>query len=329
MNGQQSRLELFARNTQVIKKDFIWQNTLIKRLAALLYAAESKEMDCEAIHESHDLIKKHTGLFSAFRGNSVISIATMLSLSSDRNVQLSNTLEVYELLKKEHFRASDFLVVAAYQIAAHAKASDFEHIVRRAKAFYDGMKQEHWFLTGQDDYIFAAMLGLSDVELSAGLDRMEQLYDDLKPEFFSGIGLQSLAQVLVLSGKSAEAETRVLALRDTFRARGIRLDRTYTLSSLGVLSLLPADIEKIVREVDEAYEYLRTQKGFGAFTVSKQELLLLSAGLVAFDYVDHAKSGIVNTAISTSIVDIIIAQQAAIAAAAASSAAAAGASSSG
>lgn len=323
----QSRLELFAKNTQKIKKDFIWKNTLIKRLAALLYAAENKKIDCEAIRDCHNHIKKNTGLFSSFRGNSAISIATMLSLSDDKNARLMGTLNVYDLLKKVHFRASDYLAVAAYQIAAHAKPSDYLQIAQRAKAFYDGMKQKHRFLTGQDDTIFAAMLGLSDVELSTGLARMEQLYDDLKPAFISGTAVQALAQVLVLSGKSMELETRVLELRDAFRARGIRLDKVYTLSSLGILSLLPSDIETIVCDVADSYKFLRTQKGFGSWTVTKQELLLLSSGLVAFDYVDDAKKGIVNTAISTSIVNIIIAQQTAIAVAAASSAAAASSSS--
>ena len=62
--------ELFSSNMQKIKKDFIWQNVLLKRLAAMLYAAEDKVIDSNAIHESHELIKKNTGLFSAFRGNS-------------------------------------------------------------------------------------------------------------------------------------------------------------------------------------------------------------------------------------------------------------------
>jgi hypothetical protein len=230
-------------------------------------------------------------------------------------------------LKKEHFMASDFLAVAAYQIAAHADFSDYTRIAERARAFYEGMKKQHFILTGQDDTIFAAMLGLSDVDVPTGLSRMEQLYIDLKPEFLSGTGVQALTQVLVLSGKSAEAETRVLALRDSFRANGVRLDKIYTLSSLGVLSLLPEDIGTIAGDVSDAYAYLRTQKGFGSWTVTKQELLLLSAGLVAFDYADQAKKGIIGTAISTSIANIIIAQQTAIAAAAASSAAAGAASS--
>ena len=42
----ENKLELFANNAQIIKKEFTWQNALTKRLAALLYAQEGKTIDC-------------------------------------------------------------------------------------------------------------------------------------------------------------------------------------------------------------------------------------------------------------------------------------------
>lgn len=317
-----ARLELFADNAQRIKKAFAWQNAMVNRLAALLYTVENKAADNEAIRASYELIKEHTGLFSPFRGTSVISIAALLSLSAEQETQLANTLAVYDLMKDTKFRASDYLVIAAYQIAANSTSDQYLRTVERAKMFYDSMKTKHRFLTGQDDYIFAAMLGLSDIDVDKGIDRMEQLYTALKPEFLSGNSVQALTQVLVLGEEASEAAAHVLALRDAFRARGIRLDKEYTLSSLGVLSLLPCNSEDIVTDVSETYEFLRTQKGFGSWSIGKQELLLLSAALVAFKYVEDVRNGIINTMLSTSITNIVIAQQAAMAGAAAASAAA-------
>ncbi|MBT2289698.1 DUF4003 family protein [Paenibacillus albidus] len=318
-----ARLELFAANAQKTKKTFIWQNAMINRLAALLYAVEDKIVDDDAIRESYELIKDNTKRFSAFRGNSAISIAALLSLSPDKKTRLTDTLAVYDLMKAAKFRASDYLVVAAYQIAANTTSSQYEQTVERAKAFYDGMKANHRFLTGQDDYIFAAMLGLSDLDMERGLSSMEQLYAELKPEFPSGNSVQALTQVLVLGEETSGTSANVLALRDAFRTRDIRLDKQYTLSSLGVLSLLPCGQETLVDEVSETYDYLRTQKGFGNWAITKQELLLLSAALVAFWHVEEIRSGILTTAVSTSITNIVIAQQTAIAVAATSSAAAA------
>lgn len=105
------------------------------------------------------------------------------------------------------------------------------------------------------------------------------------------------------------------------------MDKTYTLSSLGILSLLPSDRDSLVDQIVETQDWLRTQKGFGGWSIDKQELLLFSSALIAIQYVENLRNGVLTSAISTSITNIIIAQQAAMAAAAAASAAAASSSS--
>ncbi|MGN7416016.1 DUF4003 family protein [Paenibacillus sp. SAF-068] len=322
------RVELFVTNTQIIKKSFKWQHGMMHRLAALLYAAENKTADGEVIRQSHELIKKNTKLFSSFRGHSAISIATMLSLTTDENAKLADTLHVYDLMKEIKFRTSDYLVIAAYQIATQVSSDQFQPTVERAKSFYDGMKAEHRFLTGQDDYIFAAMLALSNLDVDTGVARMEQLYRELKPEFSSRNSVQALTQVLVLGEDTPDAGARVIDLNQAFRKRDLRMDKTYTLPSLGILSLLPSDRDTLVDQVAETNDWLRTQKGFGGWSIDKQELLLFSSALIAIQHVENLRKGVLTTAISTSITNIIIAQQAAMTAAAAASAAAASSSSS-
>lgn len=316
-------VEKFAANTRRVKENFFWQAPMNKRLAALFYTAAGKEADCDAIRRCHEMMKGSTGIFSMFRGNSALSIATLLSLAEDPSALFDHTLAVYDQMKEAGFWSSDYLAVAAFQIALHGRPEDASRIVSRAKDFYDGMKSSHWFLTGQDDYIFAAMLGLSDVEVERGVADIEGLYGELKPAFLLGNGVQALAQVLLLGGEAAQNVPRVLDLRKALRERGIRLDREYTLSSLGVLALLPGREREIADEVAEAAELLRRQQGFGVWSVGKQELALLSASLTAYNKVDEAQSGLLASTLSTSITNIIIAQQAAVAASSAAAAAAA------
>lgn len=323
----QEKLNLFASNAQTIKKEFTWQNALTRRLAALLYAQENKPIDCAAIRQCHTLIKNSTGVFSAFRGNMSLCVAAMLSLSDDPERLLDNTVKVYGLLKGAKLYASDYLAVAACQIAAGADPCNYLAVVERTRAFYDGMKAYHRFYTGQDDYIFAAMLGLSDLEPVTGADHVEQLYARLKDEFWDKNSVQALAQVLVLGGISDETTNRVFTLRDALKAQKLRLDRGYSLPVLGILALLPVDVDIIVRDLDEARLYLRAQKGLGSLSVEKQELNLLSAAMIAWEYADSVKSGVLTATISTSITNIIIAQQAALIAAISVSSATAAASS--
>lgn len=321
------RIDLLGENTLEVKNRFFWQNTLTKRLAALLYAMEGKAVDCDAIQESHDLIKRNTGVFSMFRGNMAIAVAALLSFSQNRQQLLSDTITLYGNLKDAKYWSSDHLVMAAYQIAAHADPREYGQVIERARAFYDGMKARHWFHTGQDDYIYSVMLGLSDIDVSEGVGRMEQLYDALKPQFFSGNSVQALTQVLILGGETDKTVEQLLSLCQRLRARNLRMDREYTLPMLGVLALLPTDMDALAGQVEDAYGMLRTKKGFAGLSITKQETLLLCASLVASVAVDDTKTGILP-ALSTSITNIIIAQQAAMAAMAASAAAAAAASSS-
>jgi hypothetical protein len=204
-------LTVFANNWQTIKKKFKLHHSSTKRLAALLYAIDNKPIDCIAIRECHSLIKKNTGIFSAFRGNMVLGLAAMLSLKENRKDIFARTVSVYKMLKKEGFRASDYLAVAAYEIASNEKLDDYQQIARRARVFYKGMKANSFFRTGEDDYIFSAMLGLSDIEVEDGIERIELLYQRFKSEFWSKNSIQMLVQILVLGEESDLAVDRVLA----------------------------------------------------------------------------------------------------------------------
>ncbi|MDR3052671.1 MAG: DUF4003 domain-containing protein [Coriobacteriales bacterium] len=312
MNAGHDKLELFAENTQRVKRDFFWQFDSVKRLAALLYAQEGRPIDCEAIRQCYDLIKQNTGVFSQFQGTMALCVATLLSLSPNPQERLDETLKVYDLLKGAGFHATDFLVVAAYQIAAQSSVSKHEVVVTRTRDFYDAIKARHLFLTGEDDYIFAAMLGLTDLDVATGAEHIEHIYSRLKGEFWDNNSIQTLAQVLVLGNSDAGVIERVLALRDALRARRIKLDKTYTLPVLGVLALLPVEIHTVVSDIDAAQTILRAEKGFGMLSIDTAELLLYVTSIVAGDYAKSAKDEVLRATFSTSITNLIIAQQTAM-----------------
>jgi len=304
------RLALFVENVQAMRKGFIWQHAGTKRLAALLYALEGRNIDCDAIKESHSVIKSETGVFSMFRGNMSLFIAAMLSLDDGCKQRLADVTDVYDMLKAAKFRASDYLAVAAYLIVTDTDKQNYQITIERAKQFYDGMKKNNWFHIGQDDYIFSVMLGLSDIDIMAGTERIRELHQRLKPEFkmAGGNSVQTLSQMLTLGGKSDEALEHLLLLRNSLRSHKIKLDRAYTLPALGSLSLLPVEGSILVNDILESQSFLRTQKGFGSFSISTQELLLFSSAIISSVYVKEISDKIVAST-SVSIINIIIAQQ--------------------
>jgi hypothetical protein len=323
----QEKLNLFVSNAQAVTKAFKWQRSMVAKLSALLYTLENKPADVAAIKSARQLIKDNFGVFSYFQGHLNLAVSAMLSLSENPAKAIENTVEAYNQMKAEKFHSSDYLAVAALQIAMRTEPDRIWQAVNRARAFYDGMKSRHWFITGADDYIYATMLALSDTTLETGTEKIEELYKRLKPEFFGGNSIQALAEVLALSGESGQAVDKVLKLRDAFKDERLRMDKMYTLPAMGVMALLPVDVETIVRDFRQVRDALKEQKGFGAFSVYNQELMLYVSAIVTSVHADRLK-GSMTAALSTSITGIIIAQQAATIAAISASTAAASSSSS-
>jgi len=272
MNNQlQSKLELFVENNQNIRSDFIWHDPMSKRLASLTYTLEGKKVDTEAIKECHRMIKEDVGPFSTFRGNMAVYIAASLSLMENPQQLLADTLEVYGLLKQQGFWASDYLVVTAYEIAANTKRQDFESMAIRSMEFYREMKANIRFHIGQDDYIFAAMLALSGIDIHDGAVKLRNLFVQLKSEFSAFISRNSivtLSQMLVLGGSTEDCVQHLLKLNRVLRKRKARLDKSYTLPSLGVLGILAVDKNAFADDLIAARDYLRSQKGFSAWSVT-------------------------------------------------------------
>ena len=319
----QAKIELFAANAQTAKSQFPWNYDLTRKMAALLYAQHGRTIDCDAIRTCVDLIKGNTGAFSAFRGDLILSLAALLSLCENPRAALGQTLRVYDMLKATKLRSSNYLVIAAYQIASQSDEGSYERIAERTRAFYDAMKAYHFFYTGEDDYIFAAMLGLSDIDADSGSQRIEQYFLKWKDSFWDKNSVQTLAQVLVLGSADEQINERISALRDAFNREKIKLDKSCTLPLLGIFALLPAETSDIVSDLNAAQAYLRKQKSFGSLSIATQELLVFASSMIAHEYAQGVKDGVLTAALSTSITNIILAEQAAMIACIAASSAAA------
>jgi len=309
----EQKLNLYLENVNRIKKTYRMQPGMIRHLSALMYTSEGKELDTEAIRRCHDLIKAETNVFSPFRGDMAVGVATLLSLQEAPRQLLQQALDVYLMMKKDAaFKASDYLAMAAYQIAANAEPDTYAAVIGRAGDFYDGMKKHHWMLTGKEDYIYNSMLALSDIPVQTGVERMEAIFEEFMNDVVLRGKIHALSQVLVLGKESAASVEKVRALREACHQKKWRLDQEYTYPLLGVLSMMPGTAEAIAEELAETCSFLRGQKGFkgfGALALSRQELTMVAASIVAYANADEMKTSATSTALSTSITSIIIAAQ--------------------
>ena len=305
----QEKLSLFISNIQLMKDGFKWRNSMISHLASFLYTLENKTLDCSAIRESNTIIKRNTSILSTFRGDMSLCLAAMLSLKDNREKLFADIKAAHKMMKSVGFFATENLIVSAYEIATKAPAEYYKQIIFRSIAFYDCMKATGFFRTGADSYIFAAILGLSDIDVKTGTQRITQLYTRLKPDFSPGNSVQILAEILVLGGESDSVIERLYTLNNELKNKNLRLDKQYTMSFLGVLALLSVDINTIVQDIEDAVAFLKMEKEFSSFFMTKQDLLLMASPIVASVYAEDVKKDILSASISTSIIGIIIAAQ--------------------
>ncbi len=321
------RCELFIENYNTIRSGFVWENSYLYPICANVFTEKNKRVDAAWLKECVSVLKQKTGLFSNFRGISRLVIASFLAVSEQPERKMEQTLQVYQLLK-EHFWASDYLPVAALIVENLAQPAEYKHVAMRTREIYNQMKNEHPFLTSSEDSTLAAVLALSEKSNEQLIHDMEQCYQLLKPNFFTGNSVQSLSHVLALGEGLPDAKCRkLMELFELFKREGCKYGTSYELPTLGVLALLEVDAKTLVSEITEVDAYLKTQKGFGMFGIGAKQRLMYAGMLVADNYINAEQSTLTTAAIN-SVVAIVIAQQVAICAAiAASSAAAASASS--
>jgi hypothetical protein len=233
-------------------------------------------------------------------------LAAKLALTTDPPRYLEGTIAAFNQLNGAKFGASDHSLIAAHLIALRTEPAAYPLAVERTRAFYNGLKANHSLLTDKDDLIVAALLALSDVDVQLGVNRIEEIFTQLRDSFGTNGGTLLLAETLTLGGAGSEAVNRALALREAVRAAKVRVDKSPTTPLLGVFALLPVAPEVVANDIAEARDFLKAQRGFGALSMDGTERLGLAAAMVLDAYA--GKDPIVAPALAAVIAGVIAAQ---------------------
>lgn len=323
------KTKLMVSNFHELKKGFEFDSRLIKHFVAMVHAEEGKKMDVERLQEVKSYIKKETTLGSYFRGTNTLILASLLSFEENYKGFFSNILYVFDRMREKGFKRSMYLPLAAYTIVKRSEKDNWSYTIDRMDGFYHKMKENHFWLTSVDDYVFTAVLAVSELEIEKTAIKIEECYKLLNDRgFYRGNDLQTLSHVLAIGEENSKTKCdRALRLYEKLKAAGCKLQYS-GLATLGVLTLISVDEDKVVREIKEVYDYIYEKAGYGFWSLDKNMRTILASCIVSDHYVDEIKKGVLQVALGNSINAIIIAQQQAAAAAACAASAASAASSS-
>ncbi|HCX64693.1 MAG TPA: DUF4003 domain-containing protein [Eubacteriaceae bacterium] len=295
-----------------LKKGFKWENSLLLHLGALMHSEKDQAVDVESIKAMRKFIKSQTRAFSTFRGMNEFILAVTLSLDSDGKTLFSRTQDLFEQMKEQGFKSSEYLPMAALLLAQNREKTDDRMQIQRAYDFYEKMKEQHKFLTGRDDYVYAALLATTDLPIEGTIQKTEAYYNALPDHGIrKGNALQSLSHVLGIAEEPVEAILkRTVEIDALLKEKKYKL-RNYHMAFMGVLTLLSNESEEIVEQAVKLANWLKTYKGYGSFSIDKATRFVIAASILMQSRIREDNT-VGNAVVANSIRAIMIAQQAAM-----------------
>jgi len=318
-NDLSTLVRRFIEARDAIRAAFKMESEYIYPVCAQIFLAADRPVEAEQLERCKALVKSTTGPFSNFRGNVRLPLLCMLAAGDEPEARWERTQRCYALLK-EAFFSSQYLALAALLLGDGAKEEDLPALAARGKGLYQRMKQEHPFLTGQEDSVFALLLAESPRSDDALIEDMEACYTRLDQRFPKGDGLQTASHVLALSDDAPERKVeRMLSLFDGIEAAGGKYGKDRQLPILAALSLSDGSEEALVADMLELNGLLSQEKGYkGVFGLDKRTRMMHAAMLLSLP---DRQTDLVNAAAQQTTLAMIAAQQALMCAVVASSAA--------
>ncbi len=304
------KADLLAKNYMTIKKKFGFETNLVNFFGAMVHTTEGIKVDIKLLSDVRKYLMNETTWVSQFRDMNLHILSNLLCLEDNYQQLVAGLLELYEKLGKAGFKYSKQLPISAFIIAKSAAPDDWDNSVERMKDIYNRMKENHYFITSIDDYVYAAIYATIDISTYRSSKEIEKCYNIFKnASLCEDNYLQTLSHIVALGEEDIALKCRkTIKIYNDLRDREYDLD-DHGLASVGVLALIANDTDRIVDEVAETCDYLHNKGGYTLRMMDTPTKSILAASLVADYYLDNAEKDILHMSLANSIAAIVVAQK--------------------
>lgn len=310
-NHLKTLIDQFVESCDLYKSVTKWDSPMMDKLCALQSVCSKTEPNTESYKQWREYIKINSGFFSSLKGEILPVLAWQLSTEKEPELLFDRLLNCKKHLKEAGFSDGNYLVISALHIVKAKEESEYAAVASKMKMVFNAMKRLHPLATSQDDYIVAAMLavtGINVAEYSQRISRMEEL---LKNWMKGGNELQSVSNLILLFNVDDIALCeRAITLHKNFKEKGYNFNSQNMTALLALLVASKRPADAVTTEIIEAADYLKTKKGFGSFSLDKRQRAMLMTGLFLFEELgDEEASSISNVAIQSMVVDYLLTLQ--------------------
>lgn len=301
---------LLERNLEVLKSVYKMEYFTMEALCALIYTQQGREADKARLEACKGLLKSKFGMFSDFRGYLQLPLVTKMSLAEDAEAYVQGVSDTYHRLNASYKLGSTPRLLAAMVIYENADPEDHAEVCERTQAVFARFRENHPWLTSQEDMPFAALIALRGDDVDAQIAETERCYEALKSLFrFAPNELQTVSHILALSREDAsEKAERYTRLHDGFKARKSRFTG-YHLPVLALLVISGLSPEQALEETLRNDETLKPMKGFhGLLGMTQMDRRMFAASITALDHLEGAAStvAVTDSAVMSTVISTIL-----------------------
>ena len=235
---------------------FLMEHSCHLVCGSLMYLNENREVDPALLKECRKLLRKEESAFSYFRGSAELSVVFLMSLAEEPLTVLKQLEHVIERLS--NIWSMNEVLSAAVAIISHASPFEFDEKAARTRELLEMMKQDHPFLTAQNDLPFAALLAVNEEPGQDLLAEAEECYRLLRKHVTSSHEFTQILSLILSIYPASPADKcgRINEIALGYRKIGELFYATRIDSILGILAQPDGADEEIVSCLQEADQYL-------------------------------------------------------------------------
>lgn len=304
-----TRCEAQIRNEAELRKGHKLDFESVMKLAAMMHVNAGREVDAARLRMCKQILKDRVGIFSNFRGYMQYLVQVKMALADDPEVYIDGVLDVYQRLKAGRVFPGEMVAMAATTIYENSPVEKHNEIVDKTREAYAWIREQHPFLTGEEDLALIALMIIAGIDPVQAAERAEELYVILKELYLPGSDTpQSVAMVLALSDKPAKQKiSDFVSMYNECKRAGHATSKDKAMTIYAAYADLEGDRTQIVAEIGEVDDWLKEHKGYGALGVGASIRRLVAATLVLEDRQEAVAASVgATSAVAQAVVEELL-----------------------
>lgn len=251
-----TRYKQYLENFEAIKSATKWElSDDFRRLMAFHYTILNTPFDADRFESAQEILKQKTRSFSKFRGShSLVWLSFLDAKYENIESAIDEALRLDSLLDRKHLR---FSLLRPFLVSQLINVDDPERRLDEALELYQSFKQNHPWLTHEEDMLSALVLVQAFDDRVQLNERIEQYYNTLKEHLPKSNELQLVSHMLVFSEQPTEEVIQQLI---DWRTRLTDADLSIKREHLPALALLTIVAKPTPSNVQEVLDIVALEK---------------------------------------------------------------------